>query len=80
VALVEHHLGVAHQGRRALDVADMLAAGWPGERMRAESGAARVYMAVRRLRLLGLERVLRTDEDGYFFDRHADVVWGDPGR
>ena len=60
---------------RALDVPAMLAAGWPGERMRAASGAARVYMAVRRLRGLGLERVLVTDEVGYRLDPGVPTRW-----
>ena len=58
----------------------MLEAGWPGERMRPESGAARVYMAVRRLREVGLEAILRTDEHGYSLDRDIDVSWRDPER
>ncbi len=48
----------------ALTAAEVLAAGWPGERMFPESGAARVYMAVRRLRTLGLEATLRTSDAG----------------
>jgi len=64
VALVDAHV----EGAGALDVHAVLAAGWPGERMRAESGAARVYMAIRRLRALGLESVLRTSDEGYEID------------
>ena len=56
-----------------LDVPRMLAAGWPGERMRPESGAARVYMAVRRLRGLGLGPWLQTRDDGYRLDPTLDV-------
>ena len=48
-----------------LSVTAAFEAGWPGERMRAESASARVYMAIRRLRALGLEEVLLTTEDGY---------------
>ncbi len=73
VALAEHRLGLLHRDRKGLDVDAMLAAGWPGERMRAESGAARVYMAVRRLRELGLESVLRTDDGGYSFDCNVRI-------
>lgn len=63
VALVAHHATAT-----SLSTADALAAGWPGERMRAESGTARVYMAIRRLRALGLDAVLLTRDDGYALD------------
>jgi predicted ATPase len=46
----------------------LLAAGWPGERLRYDSGMLRVYTAIRRLRALGLERVLVTRDDGYLLD------------
>ncbi len=59
LALAERH------GQRGLTLAEVLEAGWPGERMRPESASARVYMAIRRLRALGLEEVLVTTEDGY---------------
>ncbi len=58
-----------------MSVTDLQAAGWPGEKMRSESGAARVYMAVRRLRLLGLESVLRTSDAGYAIDEAVELVW-----
>ncbi len=58
----------------ALDVPAMLAAGWPGERMRPESGAARVYMAVRRLRALGLGVAIETHGSGYRFFPSLEVV------
>lgn len=72
VALAAHR---ASGAARALDVSAMLAAGWPGERMRPESGAARVYMTVRRLRALGLGPALRTGDDGYYLDPAVDVRW-----
>jgi predicted ATPase len=52
----------------ALTLDEVLAAGWPGERMSAEAGAARVYNAIQRLRRLGLDGVLRTRDDGYLLD------------
>jgi hypothetical protein len=61
----------------ALSAAEVLAEGWPGERMFPESGAARVYMAVRRLRALGLEATLRTSDEGYMLDPRADIAWDD---
>ncbi len=62
---------------QALSVADLQAAGWPGEKMHRDSGAARVYMAVRRLRMLGLESALRTSDAGYAFDESVEIVWRD---
>lgn len=71
LALVRcHRDGAAH----ALDVPAMVEAGWPGERMRPESGAARVYMAVRRLRALGLAQVLETRDEGYRLAPDVDVI------
>jgi hypothetical protein len=68
-------LALAHAQRegRALSTDDLIAAGWPGERMRRESGTARVYMAIRRLRALGLEDVLHTRDEGYFLDSKIDL-------
>lgn len=52
----------------ALPLDGVLDAGWPGERVSVEAGAARVYNAIQRLRRLGLEGVLRTRDDGYLLD------------
>lgn len=52
----------------ALPLDAVLEAGWPGERVSFEAGAARVYNAIQRLRKLGLESVLRTRDDGYLLD------------
>lgn len=43
----------------------LLAAGWPGEKMRADAGAHRVRVAISTLRKMGLGPVLETDEAGY---------------
>lgn len=72
VALTRRHLD---QDRRPLTTSDLLAAGWPEEKTLANSGAARVYMAVRRLRSLGLEAIVATSDEGYFLDPRADVGW-----
>lgn len=72
VALAEN---VHAPKRRALSVSDLLAAGWPDEKMLHEAGTARVYMAIRRLRTLGLEPILRTSDEGYAFDESVRVVW-----
>lgn len=44
---------------------DVLAAGWPGERVLAEAGFARVRNAMFQLRKLGLKNALQTTSDGY---------------
>lgn len=52
---------------------EVLARGWPGEKMRADSGATRVYTSIRRLRRGGLEGVLVTRDDGYLIDPQISV-------
>jgi predicted ATPase len=52
----------------ALSLDEVLTTGWPGERVDVESGAARVYNAIQRLRRLGLGDILRTRDDGYLLD------------
>lgn len=59
----------------ALSADDVRAAGWPNEKMFPESAAARVYMAVNRLRALGFDRVLVTQDDGYRLAPEVDVEW-----
>ncbi|MCA9551752.1 MAG: hypothetical protein KC933_17075 [Myxococcales bacterium] len=63
VALVQ-----AHQAGRALDVTEVVSAGWPGEIVPPDAGATRVYTAIRTLRRLGLEGVLLTRDSGYLLD------------
>lgn len=74
VALVEMRL---RSVGRPLSASDVQEAGWPGEKMFAESAAARVYMAIRRLRELGLGPALRTVDAGYLLDANVDVAWLD---
>ncbi len=57
----------------ALPLDGVLEAGWPGERISAPSGAARVYNAVQRLRRLGLDGALRTRDDGYLLDAALSI-------
>jgi hypothetical protein len=52
----------------ALSALALLAVGWPGERVRHESGMLRVYTAIRRLRALGFGRAVLTRDDGYLLD------------
>jgi hypothetical protein len=55
----------------------LLEAGWPGERVRHESGMLRVYTVIRRLRALGLGPALITRDDGYLIDPGIDVSRAD---
>jgi hypothetical protein len=52
----------------------LLEAGWPGERVRWESGLLRVYTAIRRIRKLGLHDVLVTRDDGYVLAPNVELV------
>ena len=52
----------------------LLEAGWPGERVRHESGMLRVYSVIRRLRALGLGSALVTRDDGYLIDPAVAVA------
>jgi hypothetical protein len=65
-------LALVEQAERApgvgLSQTDVLARGWPGEKMRPDSGATRVYTSIRRLRRGGLAGVLLTRDDGYLLD------------
>ncbi|MDX2015241.1 MAG: hypothetical protein SFW67_33920 [Myxococcaceae bacterium] len=54
---------------------DLREAGWPGDRMRPESAAQRVYMAVKRLRDLGFAPFVQTVDDGYRLDPRLQVRW-----
>jgi predicted ATPase/Tfp pilus assembly protein PilF len=49
----------------ALGLEELLAAGWPGERVRDSAGANRVHVALSTLRNLGLRGLLVTSADGY---------------
>lgn len=54
-----------HEPGRAIGVWQLLEAGWPGEDPIPEAGANRVYVAIARLRQLGLRHVLERSGDGY---------------
>ena len=52
----------------ALELHDLIGAGWPGERLLVDSGAARVYTAIATLRRMGLKPYLLRRDDGYLLD------------
>ncbi len=60
--LVEHS---AHAGRAGLSVDELLAVGWPGEKMARSSALNRLYVALATLRSLGLRDVIVRGPDGY---------------
>lgn len=68
--LVLRELLSARLGRpgEPLSVESLVAAGWPGEQLVAQSGRARLYVTISELRKLGLEPCLRRDDEGYSLD------------
>lgn len=63
-----------------LDVSALFDAGWPGQRISAESSAHRVHVAIGTLRKLGLGALLVTQSEGYALERNLRVERADPGR
>ncbi len=70
-ALIEKRLEAPGE---ALDVNALLAAGWPGERVRADAGANRVKVALSTLRKLGLRDVIVHRGDGHAIDPAVPVA------
>jgi predicted ATPase len=70
-ALIEKRLEAPGQ---PLDTAALLAAGWPGEKVRAEAGANRVKVALSTLRKLGLRDVILHRGDGHVIDPNLPLV------
>jgi predicted ATPase/predicted negative regulator of RcsB-dependent stress response len=70
IALAERTLA----GEPSADVDAVVAAGWPGEDLEAQSAANRVYATIRMLRNLGLKDVIVTDDDGYRLDDDVLVM------
>lgn len=62
---------------RGLSTGELVAAGWPGERMLAAAGAHRLHVAIATLRKLGLgHRIARVD-GGYLVLPHLAIEWLD---
>ena len=59
---------------QALSVEELIAAGWPGERILPKAGATRVYTALSTLRRLGLRDVLVRRGGGYLFDPDVPLL------
>ena len=56
---------------KPLGADDLLAIGWPGEKVVGDAGGNRVRVAISTLRRLGLASVLLTSDAGYFLDPGA---------
>lgn len=61
------------QPGRVLAPAELLEAGWPGERMRPDAATKRLHTAVWTLRSVGLEPYLLTEGEGYLLDPRTDL-------
>lgn len=70
-ALVELHIEAPEQ---CMDVEEIFAHGWPGEKIRSRSLSDRVYWAIRTLRDLGLRDLLITIDAGYRLRRDLRVA------
>lgn len=57
-----------------LSLSELLAIGWPEERVIHKAGANRVYVALATLRQLGLRRHLLSRDDGYLLDPALAVI------
>jgi hypothetical protein len=64
-ALIDHHL--ARPGT-AMSLDELVARGWPGEKMDPDSARNRVHVSLTTLRSLGLRDLLVRDESGYRLD------------
>ncbi len=57
-----------------LRTADLVAAGWPGERLAVAAGTNRLHVALASLRASGLRKILRRTDEGYALDESGGVV------
>lgn len=58
-------VGKSWQAGTRASLEEVIADGWPGERIHAEAAAHRAYMAISTLRRMGLRDRLRSVGDGY---------------
>jgi DNA-binding SARP family transcriptional activator len=58
----------------------LLAAGWPGERMRPDAATKRLHTAIWTLRSVGFETLLLTEGDGYLLDPRIDLLGQERSR
>lgn len=76
-ALQQIFAALVEQRRRApgtgIPIDEVREARWPGERISAEPGRARVYTAVSSLRTMGLGEILMRRPDGYRLDPNVPL-------
>ena len=72
LALLLAHLASA--ARSSVTSSELVAAGWPGEKVIATAGAHRVRVAIATLRKLGLKDAIVTTADGYTLASNITVV------
>jgi predicted ATPase len=60
---------------RGAPLAELVDAGWPGERVLPQAAANRVYVAVTTLRKMGLGDVLKASDDGWCLDPDVPFRW-----
>lgn len=77
VRLVEARL---EQPGQVVALDEMLAAGWPGERVLLRAATNRVRVAMTTLRNLGLRGVIESTEGGHRLDPSLDVSFAGPQR
>jgi hypothetical protein len=65
---------------RAVRSAELVASGWPGERILPSAARNRLKMCLATLRKLGMRELLRTDAHGYLLDPHVPVERIDAAR
>ncbi len=65
-----------HAPGRPISVAELVAAGWPGEKILPRSGASRVYVSITSLRKMGLRDALDRTADGYSLDPAVRIIEG----
>ena len=62
-------------GGGSLDLAALVTAGWPGERLAGDSGASRVYVALSSLRKLGLDAAIDRHDGGWRLNPRVKVTF-----
>ena len=65
--LILKRLADAWEGspRAGVDAGELIASGWPGEKIQTEAASARLYTAIKTLREAGLAGALLRQDDGY---------------
>jgi tetratricopeptide (TPR) repeat protein len=68
----------AERPNRAVSLAEIVGAGWPGEKLIPHSASTRAYVAIATLRRLGLKDALVSRDGGYLLLASVPIVLSDP--